>query len=85
MTDDIRPRGTVQVLCDLCGYWSFWVDALDLRLPDGPFWCDSCHWSSSLAAGIERWNFKRREMKLSWPQFIRYASKELKWENALPS
>lgn len=45
--DDIRPRGTVMVPCDHpdcaaegdLGPWFFWVDALDPRLPDGPFLC----------------------------------------------
>ena len=44
--DDIRPRGTVQVSCahpdcgsDGSGPWMHWVDALDPRLPDGPFLC----------------------------------------------
>jgi hypothetical protein len=41
MKDDIRPRGTVQVQCHKCT-WHFWVGALDARLPDGPFECDSC-------------------------------------------
>lgn len=38
--DSIRPRGTVEVRCSKpdCG-WSFWVDALDKRLPGGPFLC----------------------------------------------
>ena len=40
MADNIRPRGTVEVDCS-CG-WSFWVDALDPSLPDGPFACPSC-------------------------------------------
>lgn len=40
MTDDLRPKGTVEVACSVpgCG-WCFWVDALDERLPDGPFLC----------------------------------------------
>jgi hypothetical protein len=48
-TDDLRPRGYVEVKCghpdcqpkpgqDLSP-WCFWVDALDPRLPDGPFLC----------------------------------------------
>lgn len=38
--DDIRPSKTVEVECSVpgCG-WSFWVDALDPSLPDGPFLC----------------------------------------------
>lgn len=38
--DDIRPRKTVEVQCsvDGCG-WSFWVDCIDPRLPNGPFLC----------------------------------------------
>lgn len=49
MRDDIRPKGTVMVQCshpdclpkpgEDAGPWSFWVDALDPRLPDGPFIC----------------------------------------------
>jgi hypothetical protein len=49
MNDELRPRGTVTVPCshpncqpepgsDLSP-WCFWVDALDPRLPDGPFLC----------------------------------------------
>jgi hypothetical protein len=38
--DDIRPKGTVQVRCSFPGCeWEFWVDCLDPRLPDGPFYC----------------------------------------------
>jgi len=39
--DDLRPRGKVEVECQHpgCG-WSFWLDPLDPRLPDGPFLCD---------------------------------------------
>lgn len=47
--DDIRPHGTVMVPCshadcqpkpgEDAGPWMFWVDALDPRLPDGPFLC----------------------------------------------
>jgi len=41
--DDLRPKGTVQVPCShpdcVSGGWEFWVDALDPRLPDGPFLC----------------------------------------------
>jgi hypothetical protein len=41
-SDDIRPRGTVEVHCSNgCG-WDFWVDSLDPRLPDGPFICPAC-------------------------------------------
>lgn len=40
--DNLRPPKTVEVECSKgCG-WSFWVEALDPRLPDGPFICDSC-------------------------------------------
>ena len=40
MKDDIRPVGTVQVKCsEPSCRWEFWVDALDPRLPDGPFLC----------------------------------------------
>ena len=51
--DDIRPRGTVAVKCDApggCG-WHFWVDALDSRLPNGPFLCLPCadpRWQGTL-------------------------------------
>ena len=40
LADDIRPKTTVEVQCSHpeCG-WSFWIDALDPRLPDGPFFC----------------------------------------------
>lgn len=45
--DDIRPRGYVMVPCahpecagtGESGAWHHWVDALDPRLPDGPFLC----------------------------------------------
>lgn len=46
--DDVRPRGTVEVQCsgpacvDENGGWYFWVDALDLHLPNGPFLCPEC-------------------------------------------
>lgn len=40
MTDNIRPKGTVQVRCS-CGV-EYWVDALDPSLPDGPFKCAMC-------------------------------------------
>lgn len=43
MTDDVRPKGTVQVKCSTPGCpWSFWVGCLDPRLPDGPFECPEC-------------------------------------------
>lgn len=44
MEDDIRPKGSVQVQCSHpgCG-WSFWLEALDQRLPDGPFDCGTNH------------------------------------------
>lgn len=44
MKDDIRPHGTVFVKCShpTCG-WTFWVEALDPRLPDGPFICGANH------------------------------------------
>lgn len=47
VSDDIRPRGTVQVKCSApeCT-WEFWVDALDPRLPDGPFLCSDHDGSS---------------------------------------
>jgi hypothetical protein len=43
MMDDIRPRGMVEVGCSTpnCG-WSFWVASDDIRLPEGPFFCDAC-------------------------------------------
>jgi hypothetical protein len=38
--DDLTPKGTVLVDCSNPGCeWSFWVDATDPRLPDGPFLC----------------------------------------------
>lgn len=39
-TDLLRGRGLVEVECSKpdCG-WSFWVEALDPRLPGGPFLC----------------------------------------------
>lgn len=41
--DDIRPKGTVEVQCSTpnCG-WAFWVPNDDARLPEGPFFCDTC-------------------------------------------
>lgn len=40
LVDDIRPRGTVEVACSAADCpWAFWVDALDPRLPTGPFFC----------------------------------------------
>lgn len=57
--DDIRPRGTVQVECSHpgCG-WSFWLDPLDERLPNGPHYCQEhetdpvrkAAWDSNLKA-----------------------------------
>jgi hypothetical protein len=42
-SDDLRPRGTVEVECDSPGCtWRFWVGATDPRLPDGPFVCAEC-------------------------------------------
>jgi hypothetical protein len=41
MTDDLRPKGSVEVECIMCG-WTFWVDCLDKRLPEGPFVCPTC-------------------------------------------
>ncbi len=43
MTDDLRPRGAVEVDCGIpeCE-WSFWIEATDPRLPDGPFICPGC-------------------------------------------
>lgn len=38
--ETLRPRGTVEVTCS-CG-WTFWIDPLDPRLPDGPFPCSTC-------------------------------------------
>lgn len=40
--DDLRPRGSVQVACSCGCRWEWWVDALDPRLPDGPFFLDGC-------------------------------------------
>lgn len=38
--EDIRPPKTVQVPCSVPGCeWEFWVEALDPRLPNGPFLC----------------------------------------------
>lgn len=48
MKDDVRPRKSVEVPCSGKGWpcceggWAFWVDALDSRLPNGPFICSSC-------------------------------------------
>jgi len=47
MSDDLRPKGCVEVFCEQCkgddgSQWAFWVDCLDPRLPDGPFICDDC-------------------------------------------
>lgn len=52
MLDDIRPPGTVEVECTgpLCramvagtdDKMCFWVDAVDPRLPAGPFICREC-------------------------------------------
>ena len=58
MSGRIHPRGTVEVECKVCPTllcatcWPdgppegsrtfFWVDALDPRLPNGPFICDAC-------------------------------------------
>lgn len=41
MKDDLRPKGSVEVECIMCG-WSFWVGCLDPKLPDGPFVCETC-------------------------------------------
>ena len=48
--EDIRPRGTVEVTCK-CGV-SFWVDALNPALPNGPFVCGICN--PNTAAEIQR-------------------------------
>ena len=40
MRDNLRPSGTVEITCKHCG-WSFWVDALDPRLPNLDC-CDNC-------------------------------------------
>lgn len=39
-SDDLRPRGTIEVQCTApdCR-WRFWIEALDPRLPAGPFLC----------------------------------------------
>lgn len=50
--DDIRPRGTVTVTC-VCG-WSFWIDCLDTRLPDGPFICLDCQYGVEWAEPCEK-------------------------------
>lgn len=50
MSDDLRPRKTVEVTCK-CGV-SFWVDALNPALPDGPFVCGVCN--PNTAAEIQR-------------------------------
>lgn len=48
MTDDIRPKGTVQVKCsDATCVWQFWIDPLDPRLPEGPFYCGANHTSQA--------------------------------------
>jgi uncharacterized C2H2 Zn-finger protein len=47
--ENLRPKGTVAVPCSgrFCkcedgGVWVFFVEALDPRLPDGPFLCPRC-------------------------------------------
>ena len=42
MRDDLRPHGTVEVVCGRCG-WSFWLDPLDpsLQTLDAPM-CARC-------------------------------------------
>jgi hypothetical protein len=47
MTDDIRPKGTVQVECTGCKAkgdpgWFLWVACDHPNLPDGPFLCVTC-------------------------------------------
>lgn len=42
MTDNLRPKGTVQVECSCGCRWAFWVEPLDPRLPDGPFYFEGC-------------------------------------------
>lgn len=44
MPSTLRPKGTVEVTCQHpgCG-WSWWVDPLDQRLPDGPWDCGQDH------------------------------------------
>jgi hypothetical protein len=51
MTDDLRPRGSVQVACSCGCRWEFWIDALDPRLPEGPFYSDGC--SEACAPGCD--------------------------------
>lgn len=41
MSDDIRPRGTVQLECIKCE-WSFWVDPMHPMLDTGECICPSC-------------------------------------------
>jgi hypothetical protein len=41
MKDNIRPKGTVEVKCQRCG-WHFWLDCLSKLLPGGPFICPGC-------------------------------------------
>lgn len=40
--DDLRPKGTVEVECACGCRWAWWIDPLDSRLPDGPFYMDGC-------------------------------------------
>jgi hypothetical protein len=45
MTDNesLRPRGTVEVHCSAPNCrWSFWIANDDIRIPNGPFFCDEC-------------------------------------------
>jgi len=50
--DDIRPKGTVEVQCTVCGWW-YWLDPLDPKLPDGPFICEPCERGEEVV--LEKW------------------------------
>lgn len=60
-TDDLRPRGTVQVPCACGCQWEFWIDALDPRLPDGPFFIDGCSEACTDEACVGEHTEKRSE------------------------
>lgn len=60
MTDNIRPKKAVEVECNECE-WSFWLDALDKSLPNGPFKCYSCKCNDRTFVPKELDNFVQKE------------------------
>lgn len=51
MTEDIRPRGTVERTCTACG-WSMWFDPLHQSATALPFVCRDCKGEPSPFVGL---------------------------------